>query len=31
MYLFAALVYFIISYALSNLVKQLQLRIAIIR
>jgi glutamate/aspartate transport system permease protein len=31
MYLFAALVYFIVSYALSNLVKRLQLRIAIIR
>ena len=31
MYTFAALVYFVISYLLSQLVKQLQLRIAIIR
>ena len=31
MYLFAALVYFIISFGLSSLVKQLQARIAIIR
>jgi glutamate/aspartate transport system permease protein len=31
MYLFVAVVYFIISYALSNLVKRLQQRIAIIR
>jgi glutamate/aspartate transport system permease protein len=31
MYLFAALVYFVISFGLSSLVKQLQARIAIIR
>jgi glutamate/aspartate transport system permease protein len=31
MYLFAALVYFVISFGLSSLVRQLQARIAIIR
>ena len=31
MYIFAALVYFVVSYLLSQLVKRLQLRIAIIR
>jgi glutamate/aspartate transport system permease protein len=31
MYLFVAVVYFVISYALSHLVKRLQERIAVIR